>query len=69
VSTLLEADYFADHGVLDILRAVCIAPNKLDHVAALQAQGVQLTLILDSMETARLLATRRKQQAAEFSRC
>ena len=58
VSTLLEAEYFADHGVKDILYAVCIAPNKLDHVAALQARGVRLSLILDSMETARLLAAR-----------
>jgi D-serine deaminase-like pyridoxal phosphate-dependent protein len=30
VSTLLEADYFASHGVTDILYAVCIAPNKFD---------------------------------------
>jgi D-serine deaminase-like pyridoxal phosphate-dependent protein len=56
VSTLLEADYFAKHGFKDILYAVCIAPNKLAHVAALQAQGVRLSLILDSMETARALA-------------
>ena len=58
VSTLLEADYFAGHGIRDILYAVCIAPNKLDHVAALQARGVRLSIILDSMETARLLAER-----------
>jgi D-serine deaminase-like pyridoxal phosphate-dependent protein len=56
VSTLLEADYFARHGFRDILYAVGIAPNKLAHVAALQAQGVGLSLILDSMETARMLA-------------
>ncbi len=55
VSTLLEADYFAKHGFRDILYAVCIAPNKLAHVAALQEQGVQLSIILDSMETARVL--------------
>src|ERR1700712_6044783 len=63
VSTLLEADYFASHGVKDILYAVCIAPNKLSHVAALQERGVQLSLILDSMETARLLAQRAKEGA------
>ena len=61
VSTLLEADYFASHGITDILYAVCIAPNKLAHVARLQAQGVQLSLILDSMETALLLAERAGQ--------
>ncbi|MBC7732257.1 MAG: DSD1 family PLP-dependent enzyme [Bacteriovorax sp.] len=61
VSTLLEADFFASHGVTDILYAVCIAPNKLRHVAALQEQGVMLSIILDSMETARLLADRAKR--------
>jgi len=61
VSTLLEADYFADHGVTDILYAVCIAPNKLAHVTRLQQRGVQLTLILDSVETARLLVERAAQ--------
>ena len=66
VSTLLEADYFAGHGVTDILYAVCIAPNKLDHVAALQARGVRLSLILDSMETARLLVARKKEQGLHF---
>jgi D-serine deaminase-like pyridoxal phosphate-dependent protein len=66
VSTLLEADYFADHGVKDILYAVCIAPNKLDHVARLQARGVRLSLILDSMEAARLLAERKRSQGQSF---
>ena len=66
VSTLLEADYFADHGVKDILYAVCIAPNKLNHVAALQARGVRLSLLLDSMEAARLLADRRKARGTQF---
>lgn len=58
VSTLLEAEYFAAHGVTDILYAVCIAPNKLDHVMALQDKGVRLSLLLDNMETARILAER-----------
>jgi D-serine deaminase-like pyridoxal phosphate-dependent protein len=66
VSTLREADYFAGHGYQDILYAVCIAPNKLAHVAALQAQGVRLTLILDSIEAARLLADEAKAQASRF---
>ena len=66
VSTLLEADYFAAHGVQDILYAVCIAPNKLDHVMALQDKGVRLSLILDSMEAARLLAARAKAEQRHF---
>lgn len=66
VSTLREAEYFAAHGVTDILYAVCIAPNKIDHVMALQDQGVRLLLILDSMETARLLADRARATQRQF---
>jgi D-serine deaminase-like pyridoxal phosphate-dependent protein len=66
VSTLREAEYFAAHGVTDILYAVCIAPNKIDHVMALQDQGVRLSLILDSMETARLLADRARATQHQF---
>jgi len=66
VSTLLEAEYFAAHGVKDILYAVCIAPNKLDHVMALQDKGVRLSLLLDSMETARILAERAKAAERQF---
>jgi len=66
VSTLLEADYFAAQGIKDILYAVCIAPNKLDHVAALQAKGVKLSIIVDSMEAARLLGDRVRTHAAHF---
>lgn len=66
VSTLLEAEYFAAHGVKDILYAVCIAPNKLDHVMALQDKGVRLSLLLDSMETARILAGRARAAHRHF---
>lgn len=44
VSTLHEADYFADRGFTDILYAVGIAPNKMGHVAALLKRGIKLTL-------------------------
>jgi D-serine deaminase-like pyridoxal phosphate-dependent protein len=66
VSTLREADYFAAHGVTDILYAVCIAPNKLDHVMTLQDKGVRLTLILDTIEAARMLAERAKAAQRHF---
>jgi D-serine deaminase-like pyridoxal phosphate-dependent protein len=56
VSTLKEADYFASHGVRDLLYAVAIAPGKLRHVAALRARGVDLTVIVDSVEAARAVA-------------
>lgn len=55
VSTLREADYFAGHGYTDILYAVGIAANKLAHVAKLQARGVRMTVILDSVTAAQAL--------------
>jgi D-serine deaminase-like pyridoxal phosphate-dependent protein len=56
VSTLREADYFADHGVTDILYAVGITPSKLPHVFALRGRGVRLTIILDNADVARAVA-------------
>ena len=52
VSTLKEADYFADHGFTDILYAVAITPNKLAHALRLRARGIQLALVLDSVDAA-----------------
>jgi len=56
VSTLKEAELFAEAGVSDIIYAVGIAPGKFDRVFALRATGVDLTLILDSIEQAQLAA-------------
>jgi D-serine deaminase-like pyridoxal phosphate-dependent protein len=58
VSTLKEAEQFFAAGYRDILYAVGIAPNKLDHVAALRARGCDLTILLDSVEAARAVAAR-----------
>lgn len=58
VSTLREADYFAEQGVRDIFYAVCIAPNKLDHVLALQARGVKMSILVDSVEAAKFVTDR-----------
>ena len=57
VSTLKEAEEFAAHGYRDILYAVAFAPGKLARALALVKGGVQLTIVLDSLETARALAT------------
>ncbi len=67
VSTLHEAEYFAGHGVRDLLYAVAIAPNKLAHVAALLAKGVRITLILDSIEAARHVADFAKNAGTRFA--
>ncbi|NJS36509.1 MAG: DSD1 family PLP-dependent enzyme [Brachymonas sp.] len=56
VSTLKEADEFAAAGVRDMLYAVSITPNKLAHVSRLRQQGVDLTVVLDSVEAAQALS-------------
>src|SRR5699024_1505834 len=52
VSTLAEAEFFADAGYTDILYAVGIAPGKLDRVARLRRRGVDLTILLDTVAQA-----------------
>jgi D-serine deaminase-like pyridoxal phosphate-dependent protein len=56
VSTLKEADEFATAGVRDMLYAVSITPNKFAHVSRLRAKGVDLTVVLDSVQAAQMLA-------------
>ena len=56
VSTLREAEVFADAGVTDILYAVGIAPQKLARVSALRQRGVDLCVILDSLDQAKAIA-------------
>lgn len=53
VSTLKEAEYFAAAGVHDILYAVGIAPNKLPRVLQLRESGVDLCIVLDSLDQAK----------------
>lgn len=52
VSTLREAEYFAEHGVRDILYAVGIAPAKLPRVLALRRGGVDLAVVTDNVAAA-----------------
>lgn len=61
VSTLKEAEVFAAAGVLDILYAVGIAPQKLARVLALRAAGCDLAVVLDSPEQAAALAEASRQ--------
>ncbi len=56
VSTLREAEAFADAGVTDITYGVGIAPQKLARVRALRARGVDLAVILDSVAQAEAVA-------------
>ncbi len=48
VSTMAEAEFFADAGFRDITYAVPIAPEKLPRVAALAARIERLNILLDS---------------------
>ena len=57
VATLNEAEYFASHGIKDILYAVCVTPNKLDRVAQMTSIGARVTLITDSVEVAHAIAS------------
>lgn len=66
VSTLKEAEYFAQHGFTDILYAVGITFNKLDHVIKIREKGVRLTIILDSMEAAQAVCAKAKAAGTTF---
>ena len=56
VSTLREAEYFAEGGVRDMIYAVGIAPAKLARVSAIRTGGADLAVILDSLEQAEAVA-------------
>src|SRR5207253_4307482 len=50
VSTMAEAEFFADAGFRDITYAVPIAPDKLPRVIALARRVERLNILLDSFE-------------------
>ncbi|CUJ94143.1 DSD1 family PLP-dependent enzyme [Achromobacter xylosoxidans] len=64
VSTLQEAEQFAAAGVTDLLYAVGVAPAKLERVLALRRGGVDLTVVVDSVEAAQAVAARALEEGA-----
>ncbi len=56
VSTLAEAEAFAEAGAQDILYAVGLAPAKLPRVRALRARGVDLAVVVDNLAAAQAVA-------------
>jgi D-serine deaminase-like pyridoxal phosphate-dependent protein len=52
VSTIREAEYFADAGFTDVLYAVSIVPAKLPRIEALLRRGVRTQVLLDDPEVA-----------------
>ncbi len=55
VSTLAEAEYFADHGFRDVLVANALTPQKLGRIASLIDAGVAITLVTDNVSMARAI--------------
>ena len=66
VSTLKEAEHFFSNGIADILYAVGIAPNKIAHVAQLRRDGADITVILDSVDAAEMLAAQGEELGMRF---
>ena len=56
VSTLAEAEYFAAHGVGDILYGVAVTPQKLERVLKLNAAGAAVMVVTDDPATASAIA-------------
>lgn len=56
VSTLKEAEYFADHGIDDITYAVGLVPEKLPRLARLIQRGVRVGGITDSLTLAEAIS-------------
>ncbi len=56
VSTIAEAEYFSGHGVMDMIYAVGITPQKLDQVAKLNAAGADVKVITDDLAMAARIA-------------
>ncbi len=66
VSTLAEAEYFADHGFDDMIYAVGIVAPKLERVAALRRKGIRIAVITDSVEGTGMLAARAGELECDF---
>jgi D-serine deaminase-like pyridoxal phosphate-dependent protein len=67
VSTLREAEYFADNGIMDIQYAVCILPDKLERVAEIQKRtGAIVRLITDSAQVACAIEVKAAELDAVF---
>lgn len=64
VSTLQEAAQFAKAGVRDMVYAVGLAPAKLSRILALREDGIDLTVLLDSVEQAEAVAAASREAGA-----
>lgn len=55
VSTLAEAEYFFAHGIVDILYAVGITPQKLAQVVRLNTSGARIIVLTDDPDVATMI--------------
>jgi len=56
VSTLLEAEYFADHGMADIFYAVPLSPDKVRRAALLLRRGIELLCCVHGLDAVQTIA-------------
>ena len=67
VSTLAEAEAYANAGYTDLLYAVGIAPAKLERVAQLRKHGINLHILLDNMVQAKAVSDFARKHQQDFS--
>ena len=67
VSTIREAEYFADAGFKDILYAVCIIPKKLERLHFIQKKyNCTIRMVIDSVFVAKEFLKFAKTSNANF---
>lgn len=67
VSTLAEAEFFAEHGFDDITYAVPISPAKLERAAALARRIATLNLLIDSFDALHALESFHARHRIKFN--
>ena len=67
VSTLAEAEFFADHGFDDITYAVPVGPGKLERAAALAKRIKRLNLLMDSFAALQAMEEFSVRQGTRFN--
>lgn len=67
VSTMKEAEMFGNAGITDLLYAVSITPQKLAKVTKLRQKGIDLKIILDSLDAACFVADYARQSGSALS--
>jgi D-serine deaminase-like pyridoxal phosphate-dependent protein len=67
VSTLVEAEVFGRAGSTDLLYSNAIVPQKFARAAGLLSEGIDLKVVVDSIDMAKRLASYSKEFGVQFS--